>query len=729
MIYLGELLAYLDRGEADEVVMQSGQPPRIRVADEERKLGSDPLSRDAILAALHGAAVGAVVPNTDTAGEVQMVSIRGRDYLINIARFLDLLEVRIAALPLATKEASSRPATRREAPVVEGPAAEHPTRRDRAVGPLAAAALDHASRPSQDSGEAARAEHPTKRESFGVGPLAAAALEAAPSSEQATKREALAVGPLATAALEAQPTSEQRTRRETFGVGPLAAAALGIDDGERDEEREDERHDVSALTAALDLDPTDRHGRSPVGNAATIMGTPARARVPHPASATRPVGTPTQAPSRPAGVPGRAPARAPASSAPAAEPGPARSPAPVAERDAPRPISAAELGRARTQHVTSAPRAAESGQRELPDTVADILCVARGEGASDAHLSSEAPVRVRIAGRLEERGILVDHRLLASTVEKILAPSQAAQLASRGHVDLAFQDPAAGRLRINMCRQRGGLKLCARLLPASPPSREQLGLPPEMNRIDLLHQGLVVIAGPSGHGKTTTMAALVDALAASRPIHIITVEDPIEIVHPAKRALVTQREVGTHTKSFANALSAALREDPDVIAIGEMRDRETVAMALTAAETGHLVLATMNTPSGAKTIERLIELFPPEDQSQVRATLCGALKLVVSQRLLPRAEGRGLVAAYEVIAGGPPLWGLIRDRKLHQLPSLLQRGRAFGMRRLEESLRDLLVDGRISEETALRNAEDPRVITAGTSTGVESWNPRRLGGA
>jgi twitching motility protein PilT len=686
VIYLGELLAYLDRAEADEVVMQSGQPPRLRVGEEERRLGADPLSRDAILAALHGVAVGAIVPSTDTAGEVQIVRIRGRDYLINIARFLDLLEVRIAGLPGPAAAETGAPsagrgATRQMQALGASPTGDHPTQRDRgAVGPLAAAAL-----------EMQRGDRPTKREASGVGPLASAALasQSAGGSEHATKREAFGVGPLAAAALDAM---------ADLDVDDSDGSALG-------------GHDVEELAAALDLDPTDRLGigRTPMGATTTLLGPPARARVPHPAAATRPAAPPPSVapPERARTVAGHAPAPHTA----------ARETSPPADALPPR-----------TDPVRVVPAAATAIEPELPDTVADILAAARAEGASDAHLSSEQPVRVRVAGRLEERGILVDHRLLEATVAKILRPAQGAQLAARGHVDLAFADPAAGRLRINLCRQRGGLKLCARLVAASPPSREQLGLPSEIGRIELLHQGLVVIAGPSGHGKTTTMAALVDALASTRPIHIITVEDPVEIVHPAKRALVTQREIGSHTKSFTAALSAALREDPDVIAIGEMRDRETVEMALTAAETGHLVLATMNTPSGAKTIERLIELFPPEDQSQVRATLCGALKLVISQRLLPRATGRGLVAAYEVITGGPPLWGLIRDRKLHQLPSLLQRGKAFGMRRLEESLRDLMVAGDISEEIAVKNAEDPRVLSASASPGAESWNPR-FGGA
>jgi len=224
------------------------------------------------------------------------------------------------------------------------------------------------------------------------------------------------------------------------------------------------------------------------------------------------------------------------------------------------------------------------------------------------------------------------------------------------------------------------------------------------------HQGLVVVSGPSGAGKTTTLAALVDLFNADRAVHIITVEDPVEIIHPIKKAIVTQREVGSHTKGFHSALKGSLREDPDVIAIGELRDRETVEKALEASETGHLVFATMSTPSGATTIDRLIDMFPPDDQSQVRATLAGALKFVVSQRLIPRSDRNGQVVATELLTGGMALWSLIRDDKLFQLPSLLQRGRGFGMIRIEDSLNALLASGVITAETAKAFADDPRLI-------------------
>lgn len=323
---------------------------------------------------------------------------------------------------------------------------------------------------------------------------------------------------------------------------------------------------------------------------------------------------------------------------------------------------------------------------------------------------------MRRAGALEPGGPPISDPEVVAMVEPLLRPEHAEQLSALGYADLGVQVEGAGRLRINVSRQRTGLKICVRLVVSEPLTIETLGLPVEVRRLATHHQGMALISGPNGHGKTTTMAALVDLFNAEKSLHIITVEDPVEVIHPRKKALMTQREVGTHTRSFPAALAAALREDPDVIAIGELRDRETVEMALAAAETGHLVLATMSTPSGAKTIDRVIDMFPPDDQSQVRATLAGALKLVISQRLVRRADGHGLVAAYEMITGNVPLWSLIRDDKLFQLPSLLQRGRNYGMIRLEDSLRELMNQGFIDEEEARLHAEDPRALTPLTAS-------------
>jgi len=350
---------------------------------------------------------------------------------------------------------------------------------------------------------------------------------------------------------------------------------------------------------------------------------------------------------------------------------------------------------------------------EVTPGLAALIAEARRRSATDLHIAANRPVMIRTLGEL----VALDPAPCApadveALVLPLLGPLRRQQLAERGYVDLAVDLPGGGRLRTNVSRQQGGLKGAFRLAVAAPPSLVELGLPAAVAKVTEHHQGLVMIAGPSGHGKTTTLAALVDLLNRARPIHILTIEDPVEIVHPRYAAVVSQREVGRHTLSFAAALKASLREDPDVIVIGELRDRETVEIALTAAETGHLVLATMSTPSAAKTIDRLIDMFPPDDQSQVRASLGAALKAIVAQRLLPDAQGTGLVAAVEVLVGVLALANLIRDNKLFQLPNLMQRGRAFGMLRLDDSLLELVRAGRLSDEAALRQADNKKELAA-----------------
>ena len=339
-----------------------------------------------------------------------------------------------------------------------------------------------------------------------------------------------------------------------------------------------------------------------------------------------------------------------------------------------------------------------------------MLADARRQGASDVHVMSNEPARFRCGGRMVVQGEPLGDEEARALVMPLLDVRNKQQFDELGYADFACEVEGAGRLRVNLNKQRTGVKGCFRLIMSEPPTLESLGLPMELRKMLDYHQGLVVVSGPSGAGKTTTLAALVDMFNSEKAVHVITVEDPVEIIHPIKKAIVTQREVGSHTRSFHSALKGSLREDPDVIAIGELRDVETVEKALEAAETGHLVFATMSTPSGASTIDRLIDMFPPDDQSQVRATLAGALKFVVSQRLVARKDGAGLVAASELLTGNMALWSLIRDDKLFQLPSLLQRGRAFGMIRIEDSLNALIAAGTISADVAKRYADDPRLI-------------------
>ena len=340
-------------------------------------------------------------------------------------------------------------------------------------------------------------------------------------------------------------------------------------------------------------------------------------------------------------------------------------------------------------------------------TFAYYVALARAAKASDLHISGNRLILVRTNNELVpvEPGA---SPLTAEQAEALLLPllgaEDKARLEAVGYVDLAIDAPGGGRLRANISRHQVGYKGTFRLAFDKPRTLEELGLPKELQKVVQHHQGFVVIAGPSGHGKTSTLAALVDLVNGSRAHHILTIEDPIEIEHPRKMAVVSQREAGKHTKSFAAALKASLREDPDVIVIGELRDRETVEIALTAAETGHLVIATMSTPSAAKTLDRLIDMFPPEDHSQVRASIAGALRAVVAQKLIP-AIGGGVVPAIELVTGVLPLAVLIRDDKLYQLPNLMQRGRAFGMIRFDESLAELVRTNKITQDTAMEYAE------------------------
>jgi twitching motility protein PilT len=343
------------------------------------------------------------------------------------------------------------------------------------------------------------------------------------------------------------------------------------------------------------------------------------------------------------------------------------------------------------------------------------LAAAREAGASDLHLVAARPMLLRLAGELVARGAPIDEATVQKWIEPVVPERMRSVLAEQGSCDFALERGEPGdqrRYRVNVGRQRSGLKACLRCIPRAVPTLASLGLPPEIEKATHHHQGLVLVTGPTGHGKTSTLAAIVDIINSGTTHHVITVEDPVEYVHPRKRAMISQREVGTHTRSFASALKAALREDPDVIVVGELRDTETVRMALAASETGHLVLGTMNTPSAAKTIDRLVDLFPPGDQQQVRMTLAGGLHLIVSQRLVPAADGRSMVAAAELLPGSVALWSLIRDAKTYQIPSLQQRGKGFGIVRLDDSLLDLARAGRITPATAAAHAENPDELEA-----------------
>jgi twitching motility protein PilT len=355
----------------------------------------------------------------------------------------------------------------------------------------------------------------------------------------------------------------------------------------------------------------------------------------------------------------------------------------------------------------------------LPPALRELVLEASRKRASDLHLAPGRPACARVLGQLVPlRGEALSPAAVEALVMPLLDGRGHRQLDTVGYSDFAFEMPGGGRLRSNISKCQGGVRGTFRIAREQPPTLDELGLPKELAKVISHHQGLVVIAGPSGHGKTTTLAALVDLVNATSAFHIITVEDPIEIVYRRKLAVVSQREVGPHTRSFAAALKGSLREDPDVIVIGELRDRETVEIALTAAETGHLVLATMSTPSAAKTIDRLVDMFPPDDQSQVRASIAGALRAIVAQRLLPSAQGDGVVAAVELLTGVLPLANMIRDDKLFQLPSLMQRGRAFGMIRLDDSLAELVRANKLTTEAALAASDNRKELATRLQQGT-----------
>ncbi len=285
-------------------------------------------------------------------------------------------------------------------------------------------------------------------------------------------------------------------------------------------------------------------------------------------------------------------------------------------------------------------------------------------------------------------------------VYEILQPGQRKIVEDNHQIDFSYEIKGVARFRGSVVNQRSGLAAAFRVIPAKIPPLDTLGLPEVARKVLDSHQGLILVTGAAGHGKSTTLAAMIDYVNSRRSEHVVTVEDPIEFVHPVKKGLVNQRQVGVHTLSFSNALRAAMREDPDVVMVGELRDLESISLTTTAAETGHLVMATLSTSSGPKTISRLVDAFPPEEQNQVRMTLADGLRAVITQMLVPKADGTGLVLATEVMIGTLPLSNLIRHEKLHQIPSVMQTGRAVGMQSMDESLLQLAKDGKITMEVA-----------------------------
>jgi twitching motility protein PilT len=343
-------------------------------------------------------------------------------------------------------------------------------------------------------------------------------------------------------------------------------------------------------------------------------------------------------------------------------------------------------------------------------------------GASDLHLASDSQPIVRVRGELER----IDHPVLDSDhLKKMLyeiAPEfKVKTFEETGDIDFGYEIAGVARFRANFFNQNYGVAAVFRLIPSKILTTEQLGLPPIMKKFAELHKGLVLVTGPTGSGKSTTLAAIVDYANKVRKDHIITVEDPIEFVHKSQGCLVNHREVGMHTKSFASALRGALREDPDIILVGEMRDLETIELALTAAATGHLVFGTLHTPSAAKTIDRVIDVFPADQQNQIRNTLSESLKGVVAQNLLKRIDVKGRVAALEILVVTPAIANLIREAKTFQIPGMLQVGKKYGMQTLDDAIMDLLNRKMIAPEDAYSRCIDKAKFRPFLKVQPEEW--------
>lgn len=330
-------------------------------------------------------------------------------------------------------------------------------------------------------------------------------------------------------------------------------------------------------------------------------------------------------------------------------------------------------------------------------TIDDLFRLMVEQKASDLHLTSGAPPFLRLNGNMSP----LNYRQLTNQdvqglIFEILSEKQKKLFIEKWELDFAYVVEGLGRFRCNVFMQRKGLGAVFRTIPEKIKTAQELNLPNSIIDLIDVDRGLILVTGPTGSGKSTTLAAMIQYINANREAHILTVEDPIEFVHPNLKSLVNQREVGAHTKTFSNALKAALREDPDIILVGELRDLETISLALTAAETGHLVFGTLHTSSAAKTVDRIIDVFPQGQQGQIRTMLAESIRGVVAQTLFTRADGQGRVAAFEIMKGTKAVSNLIREGKIHQIPSIIQTSAAQGMVLYEKYVDDLVKKGLIS---------------------------------
>jgi twitching motility protein PilT len=342
---------------------------------------------------------------------------------------------------------------------------------------------------------------------------------------------------------------------------------------------------------------------------------------------------------------------------------------------------------------------------------ADVLLQVMERNASDLHLTAGSPPMIRISGKLQAMDYpKLTPQVTREVVYSILSNDQRQRLENDWQIDLAYSIPGKARFRVNAYMQRASLSAAFRLIPQHMPNLRDLGLPTVLEDFTKKPRGFVLVTGPTGSGKSTTLAAMLDLINETRHEHILTIEDPIEFLHKHKRCIVNQRELGADSKSFALGLKAALRQDPDVILVGEMRDLETISTALTAAETGHLVFATLHTQDTAQTVDRIVDVFPPDQQQQVRVQLSVSLQGIVAQQLLPNAEGNGRCCATEVLVPTPAVRNLIREGKTHQIYSALQTGGSHGMQTMDTALSQLVREQKITRELAEARSSTPEEL-------------------
>ena len=341
-------------------------------------------------------------------------------------------------------------------------------------------------------------------------------------------------------------------------------------------------------------------------------------------------------------------------------------------------------------------------------TIEELLKKAKDMGASDLHITVGIPPKCRVNGELRDLG---DSKYLPDDTNALIIPIVPehfqSTLETKGEVDFSYSIPSLGRYRVNVFKQRGSYAAAIRLVGTTVPKPEQLGVPSSIIELTKRKRGLVLVTGPTGSGKSTTLASLIDVINSNYNTHVITLEDPIEYLHQHKKSIVNQREIGLDTQSYGNALRAALREDPDIILVGEMRDIDTISIAITAAETGHLVFSTLHTIGAASTVDRIIDVFPPHQQQQIRIQLASVLVSVISQQLIPLSDGKGRVAAFEVMHANSAVKNLIRESKAFQIPTIIQTNKKMGMQTMDDAIYDLYVNRKIDSEDAIHFAQDP----------------------